>query len=36
MLDVLPRRDVMLRSLCYGRLTISMHDDDEMMEFSNR
>lgn len=35
MLDALPRRDMMLHSLDHSRL-ILMHDDDEMMEFSNQ
>lgn len=34
MLDTLPRRDMMLRSLSHSRI-ILMHDDDEMMAFSN-
>lgn len=34
MLDTLPRRDMMMRSLSHSRI-ILMHDDDEMMEFSN-
>lgn len=35
MLAALPRRDMMLHSLDHSRL-ILMHDDDEMMEFSNQ
>ena len=35
MLDALPRRDMMLHPLDHSRL-ILMHDDDEMMEFSNQ
>lgn len=34
MLATLPRRDMMMHSLEHSRL-ILMHDDDEMMEFSN-
>lgn len=34
MLDSLPRRDMMMRSLSHSRI-ILLHDDEEMMAFSN-